>query len=88
MADAIQAVRGDDIQKYIDSIRRNVCGICAGSRRDGSCELRQEVRCALDAYLLLVVEAVQEAGAKVVRKKGVGTATARFTGHCAYRLDG
>jgi hypothetical protein len=28
---------------------------------DGSCEERAEVRCALDAYLMLVVDAIEEA---------------------------
>src|SRR5271165_5644431 len=55
VAQAIQSVKSDDIQQYIDAIRRNVCSVCAEQASDGSCQTRQEVQCSLDAYLLLVV---------------------------------
>ena len=51
VAQAIQAVNSDDIQPYIDAIRRNVCTVCVDRASDESCEPRQQVRCALDAYL-------------------------------------
>ncbi len=68
VAQAIQSVESDDIQQYIEAIRQNVCSVCADHAADGSCETRQQVRCALDAYLLLVVEAVEEATAKTFDK--------------------
>lgn len=61
VAAAIQSVHSDDIQQYIEAIRREVCSVCAGQAADGSCETRQQVECALDAYLLLVVDAIEEA---------------------------
>ena len=74
VAQAIQSVRSDDIQEYIDAIRRQVCSVCAGQASDGSCETRQQVRCALDAYLLLVVDAVEEATGRTFNKQGLGAA--------------
>src|SRR5262245_60935244 len=65
VAKAIQSVKSDDIQQYIEAIRRNVCSVCLDQDPDGSCEQRQQVRCALDAYLLLVVEAIEEATGKM-----------------------
>jgi hypothetical protein len=64
VAEAIQTTHSDDIEDYINAIRRNVCTVCTGQDSDGSCGLRQEVQCALDAYLLLVVEAIEEATGK------------------------
>ncbi len=61
VAEAIQSTDSDDIQDYINAIRRNVCAVCVAQDSDGSCGLRQQVQCALDAYLLLVVEAIEEA---------------------------
>src|SRR5579871_4094028 len=55
VAQAIESVRSDDIQQYVDAIRKNVCAICTDQAADGSCETRQQVQCALDAYLVLVV---------------------------------
>ena len=67
-------VKSDDIQQYIDAIRHRVCSVCADQAGDGSCETRQQVRCALDAYLLLVVDAIEEATGKTFNKAGLGPA--------------
>ncbi|HXM39928.1 MAG TPA: hypothetical protein VN924_01675 [Bryobacteraceae bacterium] len=64
VAEAIQATHSDNIEDYIDAIRRNVCTVCTAQDGDGSCAPRREVQCALDAYLLLVVEAIEEATGK------------------------
>ncbi len=58
VAEAIQETRSDDIQDYIQAIRRKVCSICGEQAPDGVCDVRGNVQCALDAYLLLVVDAV------------------------------
>jgi hypothetical protein len=68
VARAIEMVRSDDIQEYIDAIRRNVCSVCAEQANDGSCGSRQQVQCALDAYLILVVDAIEEATGKSFAK--------------------
>ena len=65
-------MKSDDIQQYIEAIRRNVCSVCADQASDGSCETRQQVRCALDAYLLLVVDAIEEATGKTFDRQGLG----------------
>jgi hypothetical protein len=61
VARAIQATQSHDIQDYIDAIRKEVCSVCAQGEPGGSCEVRNEVRCALDAYMVLVVETIEEA---------------------------
>ena len=61
MAEAIQSTHSDDIRDYVHAIREKVCSICEEQAADGSCEQRNQVRCALDAYLLLVVDAIEEA---------------------------
>jgi hypothetical protein len=64
VAEAIQTTHSDKIDDYIDAIRRNVCTVCTAQDSGGGCVPRQEVQCALEAYLLLVVEAVEEATGK------------------------
>ena len=61
VASAIQSTNSDDIRDYIDAIRRDVCSICEDEAADGWCDTRKQVRCSLDAYLLLVVDAIEEA---------------------------
>jgi len=72
VARAVQRVTSDDIRDYIDAIREDVCSVCALRAADGSCETRDQVQCALDAYLLLVVEAIEEATRKKFDRKGLG----------------
>lgn len=64
VAKAIQSVDSDEINDYISAIRAGVCSVCNDQRPDGSCDVRQQVQCALDAYLLLVVDAIEEATGK------------------------
>jgi hypothetical protein len=61
VAKAIQSVQSDNINDYIQAIRLGVCSVCQEQMADGNCEARKQMRCALDAYLLLIVETVEEA---------------------------
>lgn len=61
VAKAIQSVQSDDINDYIEAIRLGVCSVCLEQTADGNCEARQRAQCALDAYPLLIVDAVEEA---------------------------
>ena len=60
VAKAIQSVESEDIGDYIKAIRANVCSVCQEQLPDGSCEQRHQVQCALDAYLLLIVDVIEE----------------------------
>ena len=64
VAQAIQSVDSEEIGDYIESIRSNVCSVCQEQMDDGACEVRHQVQCALDAYLLLIVEVIEEATGK------------------------
>ena len=71
VAKAILSVNSNDINENIEAIRSNVCTICADHASDGSCETRQQVRCALDAYLIPVVDAIEEATGTSFDKTGI-----------------
>lgn len=74
VARAVESVRSDDITEYIDAIRHRVCSICVEQAADGSCETREQVRCALDAYLMLVVDAIEEATGRSFDRSRLGAA--------------
>ena len=61
VARAVQSTHSDDIRDYVQAIRDQVCTVCEEQDADGSCETRESVACALDAYLLLIVDAIEEA---------------------------
>ena len=64
VAQAIQSVDSSEIRDYVAAIRSRVCSICIEQTPEGSCEMRRQVECALDAYLVLIVEAIEEATGK------------------------
>jgi len=64
VAAAIQSVNSDEIQDYVEAIRSRVCTVCAWQGPEGECEERKQVRCALDAYLIPVVDLIEEAAEK------------------------
>lgn len=72
VARAIRSVSSDRIEDYIGAIRTRVCSICRDQASDGSCETRRMVQCSLDAYLLPVVEAIEEAVGKTFQKNNLG----------------
>ncbi len=71
VARAIQATSSDQIGDYIAAIRQNVCSVCNEQAADGTCEVREQVRCALDAYLFLIVEVIEEATGKTFSREGL-----------------
>ena len=79
VAEAIHSVKSDNINQYLDAIRRNVCSVCTDQASDGSCETRKQVQCALDAYLLLVVDAIEEATGKTFDRQGIAARGADAT---------
>jgi len=75
VARAIQTTHSDDICDYVRAIREQVCVVCQEQAADGTCETRDRVACALDAYLLLIVDAIEEAtGRKFERPADFGSA--------------
>ncbi len=68
VARAIQTTHSDDICDYVRAIREHVCTICQQQAADGTCETRDSVACALDAYLLLIVDAIEEATGKTFER--------------------
>ena len=71
VAAAIQSTHSDNIEDYIRCLRENVCTICQHQDADGNCEMRRQVSCALDAYLLLIVEVIEEATGKTFNRSGL-----------------
>jgi hypothetical protein len=74
VAEAIRTTDSNDLEDYIHAIRRHVCSVCTSQDSAGNCDSRQEVQCALDSYLLLVVEAIEEATGKIFSRPLPGSA--------------
>jgi hypothetical protein len=77
VAQAVIATEGEDDQAYVDAIHEHVCSVCIDQRLDGTCPQREEKRCALDAYMPQVIEAIEEALGRPLRSDRAAPAQAR-----------
>ena len=57
---AVASTQSDRMADYEAAIRAQVCAPCGKEDEQGRCEMRDRGECALDTYLYLVVEAVEE----------------------------
>ena len=60
VVETVLSVDSDRMDEYVAAIRAQVCGRCPEQSPEGPCELRNRGDCALDMYLFLVVDAIQE----------------------------
>jgi len=68
VARAVLSTNSDDIRDYVQAIRDQVCSVCGKQDSNGECEARQQVQCALDAYLIPIVDAIEEATGKTFER--------------------
>jgi hypothetical protein len=64
IVDALLGVDSTRMDEYYAAVERNVCATCNDRGPDGHCERRAGGRCALYAYLPLVVDALDEIRAR------------------------
>jgi hypothetical protein len=60
LVDAILSVDSNRMDDYVDVLRAEICARCPEQDAQGKCNLRVRGNCALDTYLYLVVDAIQE----------------------------
>lgn len=60
MVETVLSVKSDNLEVYIEALRRNVCANCKNQSPDGKCMFRAQVDCGLDRYFPIVVEAIEE----------------------------
>lgn len=59
LLDLVGSVHSDRMQDYVEKVRSDICSVCRTTLSPiGQCDYRQEGRCALDAYLLPIVEVI------------------------------
>lgn len=61
IVDIVHSIKDEDIQVYIDSLRKNICSGCRAQEETGYCYLREDVNCSLDRYFPLIVETILQA---------------------------
>ena len=61
IVESISRVQSENLEDYVAAIREDVCEGCVNQKLDGYCRVREEVRCVLDRYLVLIVGALEEA---------------------------
>ena len=65
---AVSRVQSDNLDDYVQAIREDVCADCPNQYDDGTCKVRNEVRCVLDRYLVLIIGAIEDARGVTLKK--------------------
>ena len=68
IAQAILRVQSNNVNDYITAIREDVCHDCVNQDEAGFCRVRDEVRCVLDRYLLLIIDVIEGAREPIVSR--------------------
>lgn len=59
LLEVVSSVQSDRMEDYVEKVRSDICSICRSSLSpSGKCDYREEGHCALDAYLLPIVEII------------------------------
>jgi hypothetical protein len=64
LAEVLSGIKSPRLDEYIAAVRGQICSGCVERAADGRCELRASAACALDAYLPLVVDAIEKVNAR------------------------
>lgn len=70
---ALSSITSSRIDEYEAAIRADVCSQCAHQDAQGACALREGANCALEAYLPLVLDAVEDVNARFLAQLGPST---------------
>ena len=63
---AVNSIRSDRYDDYVDVLRKNVCARCSEQSTEGVCSRRDSVECALDRYYGLILQSVENVNAPAV----------------------
>ncbi len=58
--DVVRSVSSDRIDPYVTRLREVVCQNCRMLDESGECKLRDNLDCCLDAFIVLIVQIVEE----------------------------
>jgi hypothetical protein len=64
LAGVLSTIDSPRLDEYVAAVQAHICGECPEQDAQGQCDLRDEGTCALDTYLFLVVEAIEEINAR------------------------
>ncbi len=54
---------------YSEEVRKRICTSCRNQHPEGKCSVRESLSCALDCYLPLVLEAIEDAKVRKARRE-------------------
>jgi hypothetical protein len=56
-----RSVHSDQMEDYVEKVRQDICSTCASALSPlGQCDVRDAGHCALDAYILLIVQIIDD----------------------------
>jgi hypothetical protein len=60
IVETVLSIHSEEMEPYIDALRKNVCTDCVNQSPDGRCSFRVNLDCGLDRYFPLIVETIEQ----------------------------
>jgi RNase P subunit RPR2 len=61
LVEVVRSVHSDQMEDYLEKVRQDICTNCQSALSPvGQCDVRNAGHCALDAYLLLIVQIIDD----------------------------
>lgn len=61
LVEVVRSVHSDQMEDYLEKVRQDICPTCQSALSPiGQCDVRNAGHCALDAYLLLIVQIIDD----------------------------
>ena len=61
LVEVVRSVHSDLMEDYVERVRQDICSNCESALSPlGKCDVRNEGHCALNAYLLLIVQIIDD----------------------------
>lgn len=61
LVEVVRSVHSDQMEDYLEKVRQDICTNCESALSPlGQCDVRNSGHCALDAYLLLIVQIIDD----------------------------
>lgn len=60
IVDIVRTEEAVSVGPYVDAVRRRICATCRHEDQNGACSMRAGLDCALDTYLPLIIDEVEQ----------------------------
>ncbi|HUN82688.1 MAG TPA: hypothetical protein VMV81_14380 [Phycisphaerae bacterium] len=70
IVDIVRKTREATIDPYVQAVRGQICSVCRFEDVDGACSMREDIDCALNTYLPIIIDEIEQELDRVRHERG------------------